>query len=66
MTIPVIANTSFVSTIDGIKYRVQQDDELGMPDGADWLQAGLVRRAAPEKKTKTARRRTKKVSEDGS
>lgn len=38
----VKARISFVSTIDGKKYRVQAGDELELPDGADWLRAGLV------------------------
>lgn len=41
----VKAVTSFVATIGGVKYRVQAGDELEMPKGADWLQAGFVEAA---------------------
>ena len=50
----VIATTSFVSRIDGVKYRPREGDELDMPKGADWIKAGLVvkksaaKKAAPE------------------
>lgn len=51
----VKAVTSFVATIGGVKYRVQAGDELEMPKGADWLQAGFVEAAekpAPKKASK--------------
>lgn len=41
----VIANKSFVSRLGGQTYRVNQDDELLLPAGADWLLCGLVRLA---------------------
>ena len=49
----VIANKSFVSRLGGQTYRVAQDDELLLPDGADWLLCGLVRPAGPEAATLT-------------
>ena len=60
----VRALVGFVATIDGVKYRAQAGDELLLPDGADWLRAGLVEKVAPPVKTKTATRR-KKVKSDG-
>jgi hypothetical protein len=38
----VKALVSFVSNLNGKKYRVQAGDELELPKGADWLAAGLV------------------------
>ncbi len=38
----VKALNSFVGTVNGIKYRVAAGDVLDLPDGADWLRAGLV------------------------
>lgn len=38
----VIAVRSFVSTIEGVKYRVSAGDVVDLPTGADWLTAGLV------------------------
>ena len=51
----------FVSTIEGIKYRVQAGDELELPKGADWVKAGLVEPVAPVKVVK----RSKAKSKDG-
>ena len=38
----VRALIGFVSTIDGVKHRIQEGDEFDLPKGADWLSAGLV------------------------
>ncbi len=46
----VIALKSFISRIDGKKYRPSEGDELNMPKGADWIKAGLVRKKGTAKK----------------
>ncbi len=33
---------SFISTIDGVKYRGSEGDEIEVPKGADWMNAGFV------------------------
>lgn len=38
----VIVNRSFVSRFNGQTYRPSQGDVVEMPEGADWLRAGLV------------------------
>lgn len=38
----VRAIRSFVSRVGGRTYRLGVGDEMGLPDGADWLKAGLV------------------------
>ncbi len=38
----VKALNSFVGSVNGAKYRVAAGDVLELPDGADWLRAGLV------------------------
>lgn len=40
--IQVKALVSFVSAIGDKKYRVEQDQELPLPAGADWLDVGFV------------------------
>ncbi len=48
----VQATVGFVSTIDSKKYRVQAGQVLVMPEGADWVTAGLavaVEAEAPKK-----------------
>lgn len=51
----VKALKGFVATIDGTKYRVQEGDELTLPEGADWLQAGLVAAVKAEAETATVK-----------
>lgn len=53
MKVKVRGLTGFVSTIDGVKYRVQAGDELDLPEGADWLKAGLVEQVEAPKKVTT-------------
>jgi hypothetical protein len=43
----VRALTSFVGRVDGRKYIVKAGDVLTLPEGADWLRAGLVEAAEP-------------------
>lgn len=57
---------SFVAHVDGRTYRVQEGDEIDVPDGVDWEKAGFVEpapkaAAKPKRKRKTA---AKKVSDD--
>lgn len=59
----VKAVTSFVATIGGVKYRVQAGDELEMPKGADWLQAGFVAAAEESAPAPTPKRSSKKKGE---
>jgi hypothetical protein len=40
--IRVQAVKSFVSIIGDKKYRVEQDQKLELPEGADWLEVGFV------------------------
>lgn len=40
--IPVEAVVSFVSKIGDKTYRVEQGQELPLPEGADWLDVGFV------------------------
>lgn len=59
---------SFVAHVDGRTYRVQEGDEIDVPDGVDWEKAGFVEPAPkPKAKAKTAPKRkpaAKKVSDD--
>jgi hypothetical protein len=50
----VKAVISFVSRIEGQSYRVEEGQEVDMPDGADWMTAGLVvpSKAKQERATK--------------
>lgn len=43
----VHAFKSFVAVVNGRKYRVCEGDVVDMPDGADWIRAGLVEEAEP-------------------
>lgn len=60
---------SFVAHVDGRTYRVQEGDEIEVPNGVDWEKAGFVE-PAPKAKAKTAVKRkpaakkAKKVSDD--
>lgn len=60
----VLALISFVATIDGVKYRVKAGDELELPKGADWLQAGFVEKVTPAAVNKRGGK--KAVKDDGS
>lgn len=59
----VKALIGFVGTVAGTKHRVQAGDELEMPKGADWLDAGLVEQVTPAKRTK--KRGSKATKSDG-
>ncbi len=48
----VIALTSFVARIDGVKYRPDKGEELEMPKGADWIKAGLAEKKAVKRSDK--------------
>lgn len=56
----VTALVGFVSTIDGIKYRVQEGDELTLPKGADWVNAGLCAATSVSKPKTVTKRAAKK------
>ena len=49
----VKALNSFVGTVNGVKHRVAADDVFELPEGADWLRAGLVE-AVPEPESEQA------------
>lgn len=53
------ATVSFVSTIDGRKYRVIEGEEVILPHGADWVMSGLV---VPVKQPGTTKRATRSRS----
>lgn len=38
----VQANVSFVGSVDGTKFRANEGDIFELPNGVDWLNAGLV------------------------
>ena len=59
----VKAVIGFVATIDGVKYRVQAGDELEMPKGADWLQAGFVEAVDPSPQPSPKGKGSKKASQ---
>jgi len=55
----VRALVSFVSNLNGQKYRVQQKQVVEMPKGADWLRAGFVE-PVEEPKRPVIRKRSKR------
>lgn len=58
----VIPTVGFTSTIDGTKYRAQEGVAIDMPEGADWVTAGL---AVPAKEAKKESKPTTKSGKKG-